>query len=78
MSKVTDAAIPAFLKAQKPLAGSYLKLSVGLGLLSGLLLIAQAWSLASIINAVIFEKAALADVVIYLAALLPYFYFAPH
>ena len=73
MSKVTDAAIPAFLKAQKPLAGSYLKLSVGLGLLSGLLLIAQAWSLASIINAVIFEKAALADVVIYLAALLAIF-----
>ena len=73
MSKVTDAAIPAFLKAQKPLAGSYLKLSVGLGLLSGLLLIAQAWSLASIINAVIFDKAALADVVIYLAALLAIF-----
>ena len=73
MSKVTDAAIPAFLKAQKPLTGSYLKLSVGLGLLSGLLLIAQAWSLASIINAVIFDKAALADVTLYLVALLAIF-----
>lgn len=73
MSKVTDSAIPAFLKAQKPLAGNYLRLSVGLGLLSGLLLIAQAWSLASIINAVIFDDAKLGDVTLYLAALLAIF-----
>jgi len=73
MSKMTDSAIPAFLKAQKPLAGNYLRLSVGLGLLSGLLLIAQAWSLASIINAVIFDDAKLGDVTLYLAALLAIF-----
>ena len=73
MSKITDSAIPAFLKAQKPLTGGYLRLSVGLGLLSGLLLIAQAWSLASIVNAVIFEQAKLGDVVYYLAALLAIF-----
>jgi ATP-binding cassette subfamily C protein CydD len=73
MSKVTDSAIPAFLKAQKPLTGVYLRLSVGLGLLSGLLLIAQAWSLASIVNAVIFEQAKLGDVVYYLIALLAIF-----
>ena len=70
MSKVTDAAIPAFLKAQKPLAGSYLRLSVGLGLLSGLLLIAQAWGLASIISAVVFDQASLGDVRSYLTVLL--------
>ncbi|PWQ96545.1 thiol reductant ABC exporter subunit CydD [Leucothrix pacifica] len=73
MSKMTDSAIPAFLKAQKPLAGNYLRLSVGLGLLSGLLLIAQAWSFASIINAVIFDDAKLGDVTLYLAALLAIF-----
>lgn len=73
MSKVTDSAIPAFLKAQKPLTGGYLRLSVGLGLLSGLLLIAQAWSLASIVNAVIFEQAKLGDVGYYLIALLAIF-----
>lgn len=73
MSKMTDSAIPAFLKAQKPLTGALLRLSVGLGLLSGLLLIAQAWSLASLINAVIFNKATLPDTSVYLGALLAIF-----
>ncbi|PIE43750.1 MAG: thiol reductant ABC exporter subunit CydD [Gammaproteobacteria bacterium] len=73
MAKVTDSAIPAFLKAQKPLAGFCLKLSVGLGLLSGLLLIAQTWCLASIINAVIFNDATLGDVTFFLTTLLALF-----
>ncbi|RVU84003.1 thiol reductant ABC exporter subunit CydD [Leucothrix sargassi] len=73
MSKTTDAAIPAFLKAQKPLAGNYLRLSVSLGLLSGLLLIAQAWCLANVIDAVVFHDAVLSDVTLYLIALLALF-----
>ncbi|PID43471.1 MAG: thiol reductant ABC exporter subunit CydD [Proteobacteria bacterium] len=64
-----DQAVPAFLKAQKPLAGACLKLSVGLGLLSGLLLIAQAWCLAKVIDAVIFHHAGLDAVSLYLVVL---------
>ena len=51
-----------FLKSQKSLTQNYLSIAIGLGLTSGFLLILQAWLLASIITAVIFENAALAEV----------------
>jgi ATP-binding cassette subfamily C protein CydD len=50
------------LKAQKPLAAHWLKLTVGLGLGGGVLIIVQAWLLARIIDAVAFAGAGLADV----------------
>ena len=58
--------IPAFLKSKKQLAGHHLHLAVALGVTSGFLLIIQAWLLAKLINAVIFEKAPLAEVTIWL------------
>ncbi|MEB8433995.1 thiol reductant ABC exporter subunit CydD [Cocleimonas sp. KMM 6892] len=69
MSDAKDSASPEFLKAQKKTTGAYLRFSVGLGLLSGLLLIAQAWCLANIINNVIFEKATVANLNSYFVAL---------
>jgi len=69
MSDAKDSASPEFLKAQKKTTGAYLRFSVGLGLLSGLLLIAQAWCLANIINNVIFEKATVANLSSYFVAL---------
>jgi ABC-type multidrug transport system fused ATPase/permease subunit len=50
------------LKAQRPLAARWLKLTVGLGLLGGVLIITQAWLLALVIDAVAFADAGLADV----------------
>jgi ATP-binding cassette subfamily C protein CydD len=47
------------LDAQKPLASRWLRLSVGLGLGNGVLLIAQAWLLAQVIDAVVFAAATL-------------------
>ncbi len=69
MSNTNDTATPRFLKAQKKTTGAYLRYSVGLGLLSGLLLIAQAWCLANIINNVIFEKATVGSLSVYFVAL---------
>jgi ATP-binding cassette subfamily C protein CydD len=69
MSDAKDSASPEFLKAQKKTTGAYLRFSVGLGLLSGLLLIAQAWCLANIINNVIFEKATVANLSSYFVTL---------
>lgn len=54
--------IPTFLKTQKKLTERWLQLSIGLGLLSGFLLIAQAWFLAQTVNGIIFEKQNLSDV----------------
>lgn len=61
------------LDDQKPLASRWLRLSVGLGLGNGVLLILQAWLLAQIINAVVFDAAALADVSLWLWPLLGLF-----
>jgi ATP-binding cassette subfamily C protein CydD len=44
----------ALLDDQKPLAGSWLRLSVGLGFANGMLMILQAWLLAWMIDAAIF------------------------
>ncbi len=51
-----------FLKKQKEQSGRLLSLAIALGSMSGLLVIAQAWFLALIINKVIFEKGSLSDV----------------
>lgn len=62
--------IPEFLTSQKKYSANYLYLSIGLGLCSGFLIILQAWLLATIVNAVMFEKAILTDVKHYLLMLL--------
>jgi ATP-binding cassette subfamily C protein CydD len=63
----------AWLKAQKALSGGWLSLAVGLGVLAGFLLIAQAWYLARTIDAVIFSGADLEQVRPWLWALLGLF-----
>jgi ATP-binding cassette subfamily C protein CydD len=68
-----DPAISAALKGWKTHSGFWLRLSVGLGLLSGLLLIAQAWLLAKTVNAVIFTQATLPDVMPWLWGMLALF-----
>jgi ATP-binding cassette subfamily C protein CydD len=62
-----------WLKAQKHLAGNRLKLAVFLGLLSGWLLILQAWYLAQVISGVILDGHALAKVMPWLWAILAIF-----
>ena len=52
----------ALLDDQKHLAARWLRLAVALGLANGILLIVQAWLLARIIDAVVFQGAGLADV----------------
>jgi len=61
------------LKGWKTYSGFWLKAAVAIGLTSGLLLIAQAWLLANIVNAVVFAEAALADVMSSLWGLLALF-----
>ncbi|MBK5929672.1 thiol reductant ABC exporter subunit CydD [Halochromatium salexigens] len=61
------------LDDQKPLAARWLRLSVGLGLGNGVLLILQAWLLAQVIDALVFTNAALADVTGWLWPLLALF-----
>jgi ATP-binding cassette subfamily C protein CydD len=61
------------LKGWKTHAGFWLKAAVAIGLTSGLLLIAQAWLLANVVNAVVFAEAALADVMPSLWGLLALF-----
>ena len=61
------------LKDWKTHAGFWLKAAVAIGLTSGLLLIAQAWLLANVVNAVVFAEAALADVMPSLWGLLALF-----
>jgi ATP-binding cassette subfamily C protein CydD len=65
--------IKNFLTAQKSLTTHWLHISIGLGLLSGFLLIAQAWFLANIINGVVFEKLQLHDVQLWIGLLLGIF-----
>lgn len=62
-----------FLKTLKSDAGRYLSLAIGMGVLAGFLLIAQAWYLAQTVNAVIFEEAGLGDVKSWLIAMLAIF-----
>jgi len=62
--------IPQFLKSQKSLTGIYLYLSIGLGLCSGFLIILQAWLMAKVINAVMFNHAGLTEVKSWLIYLL--------
>ena len=62
ISKAQKSSLSAFLKAQKSLTGHYLHLAIGLGLMAGFLLILQAYFLAQVINAVVFDKATLAEV----------------
>ncbi len=63
----------ALLDDQKPLAARWLRLSVGLGLGNGVLLILQAWWLAQIIDALVFGEAELAAVSHWLWLLLDLF-----
>ncbi|UOG91595.1 MAG: thiol reductant ABC exporter subunit CydD [Candidatus Thiothrix sulfatifontis] len=65
--------ITAALKGWKTHSGFWLKAAVAIGLTSGLLLIAQAWLLANVVNAVVFAEAALADVMPSLWGLLALF-----
>lgn len=58
------------LNAWVSYAGVWPKLAVLLGVLAGVMLIAQAWLLASILNAVLFEQADLAQLTPWLGALL--------
>jgi ATP-binding cassette subfamily C protein CydD len=62
-----------FLNEQKLLTAHWLQISIGLGLLSGFLLIAQAWFLAKTVNGVVFEKLQLQDVSFWLWLLLAVF-----
>ncbi|MEZ5453704.1 MAG: thiol reductant ABC exporter subunit CydD [Thiothrix sp.] len=68
-----DPAITTALTNWKAHSGFWLKAAVAIGLVSGLLLIAQAWLLATTINAVVFNKAVLADVMPWLWGMLAIF-----
>jgi ATP-binding cassette subfamily C protein CydD len=59
-----------WLKAQKPLAGNRLNLAVFLGLISGWLLIIQAWCLAQAVSGVILQDRLLDEVMPWLWAML--------
>jgi ATP-binding cassette subfamily C protein CydD len=63
----------SLLDEHRPLAARWLRLTVGLGLANGLLLILQAWLLARIIDAVVFAGAGLAEVARWLWPLLALF-----
>lgn len=59
-----------FLNALRRQVSRQLSLAVAIGSLGGLLLVAQAWLLAQVVNAVIFQSATLADVMPWLWAML--------
>ncbi|MCU0836417.1 MAG: thiol reductant ABC exporter subunit CydD [Chromatiaceae bacterium] len=65
--------ITSWLKAQRVWAGRWLSLAVGLGLAGGLLLIAQAWFLAGVVDAVLFSGAGIVEVAPWLWAMLALF-----
>lgn len=58
------------LKAWASYAGNWPQLAIACGVLAGILLLAQAWFLASSIHAVLFEQADLADLLPWLIGLL--------
>jgi ATP-binding cassette subfamily C protein CydD len=66
-------AITNALKSWKTHSGFWLKAAVALGLLSGLLLIGQAWLLAKTVNAVVFNHAILPEVMPWLWGMLAIF-----
>lgn len=66
-------AITAALKHWQTHSGFWLKAAVAIGLTAGLLLIAQAWLLASTVNAVVFQQATLPAVMPWLWAMLAIF-----
>ena len=68
--KHADKSILEALQGWKARAGVWLRLAVAIGLASGVLLILQAWLLASTINAVVFDKALLYQVMPWLWGLL--------
>ncbi len=59
-----------FLKAKIKHQGGLLRYAIALGSLGGLLIIAQAWCLAHIVNAVVFDQQSLDDVQIWLTGIL--------
>jgi ATP-binding cassette subfamily C protein CydD len=59
-----------FLRAETKSAGQRLSLAVALGSVGGLLVIAQAWCLARLVNGVIFEGRELPDVMVWLWSIL--------
>ncbi|MBK1644008.1 thiol reductant ABC exporter subunit CydD [Thiocapsa imhoffii] len=65
--------VTLWLKSHRPLAGNALKQTIGYGVGHGLLAIAQAWFLALILNAVVFEGAGLEDLGLLMALLLVLF-----
>lgn len=71
---VADAQVAAaWLKSNRRFSGAWVRLTVGLGFGSGLLLILQAWLLTRTIHAVVFDGKGLADVTIYLWSILGLF-----
>jgi len=66
-------AITAALQAWKSQSGFWIKAAILIGLISGLLLIGQAWLLAKVINAVVFNQADLAAVMPWLWTMLAIF-----
>jgi ATP-binding cassette, subfamily C, bacterial CydD len=73
MTGPADPSIPAALQAWKIHAGSWLRLAVAIGLVSGLLLVLQSWLLARTVDAVVFGQAALSAVMPWLWGLLALF-----
>ncbi len=59
-----------FLKAQKKQQGGLLRLAIALGSLGGILIIAQAWCLAQVVNAVVFQGLSVVDTKGWLAGIL--------
>lgn len=55
MKKTRQQQLTRWLKTQSSLAQRWLRLSMLLGLFSGLLIVAQAWLLASLLHALIIE-----------------------
>jgi ATP-binding cassette subfamily C protein CydD len=59
-----------FLDAQKPLTGGHLRLAIAMQLGSGALLIAQAWMLAYVVNALVFQSPNRAELTLWMLPLL--------
>lgn len=75
MKKNKTDKIKSFLKEQVGIDRNNLYLSIGLGSLSGILIIAQAWIIATMLSDVIFEEAGLLELKDRLLALLVIFFF---
>jgi ATP-binding cassette subfamily C protein CydD len=70
MTGKADKSLVGALQGWKVHAGSRLRLAVAIGLASGLLLILQAWLLASTVDAVVFDNAVLQQVMPWMLGLL--------